>query len=632
MIIKKMTATFGCLQGAEMELHDGLNIISAPNESGKSTWCAFIRAMLYGIDTAQREKGGVKPDKLKFAPWSGEAMSGEMEIVHGDKAITLRRSTKTAAAPMREFSATYSGSAEVVPGLKGTDAGLVLTGMPKPVFESSVFVRQSGLGVANSPELEKRINAIISTGDEEAVSYTDADERLRAWLRKRRHNRSGAIPALEAEIDEKREALGAMAAAVAERERLQSQLLSAAEAERSAAETAEEQSSLRRRQAIERVETLRRELAETEQRRAEAMEKAMRAESETEMGHFGGMSASEALFEAGKDADLLTELRSKVPKHWLLLPIAFALVGLAFILTNIFTFNAIYLHAVGMALIICGLVVYLVRRGKIKEASAYAFAIVQRYNATDGEGIMAVAEEHVCACAAAEKANEALEAAEAELSRARSALHEAEDALLHLGSGGGESPYLARVREEAAFLRRRLALTEGRLEAMGDPMVTATEKAALESRKAELGEQYEALSLAIETLREANTELQQRFSPALGRRAGEIMARLTGGKYAELSFDRSLDATAKRSGDTIAHERAFLSEGTADQLYLALRLAICELALPEGCSCPLVLDDALVNFDDERMGYALELLREIAKERQVILFSCHDRERKYLES
>ena len=628
MIIKKMTATFGCLQGAEMELHEGLNIISAPNESGKSTWCAFIRAMLYGIDSSQREKGGVKPDKVKYAPWSGEAMSGEMEIVHEDKAITLRRSTKTASAPMREFSATYSGSAEAVPGLKGTDAGLVLTGMPKTVFESSVFVRQSGLGVSNSPELEKRINAIISTGDEEAVSYTDADERLRAWLRKRRHNRSGAIPALEAEIGEKRDALEAMAEAVEERERLQRQLLSAAEAERKAAETAESQSSLRREQAREHVESLRRELAEMEQRRAEAMEKAMRAESETEKGYFGGMSASEALFEAGKDADLLTELRTKVPGH---LPeiILGILAALSLIAAAVFDLPIFY-GAAGV-FFMAGLIYAALRNGKRKEAATYAFAIVQRYNATDGEGIMAVAEAHARACAAAEKANEALKAAEAELSRARTRLHEAEDALLRLGSGGEASPYLDRVREETAFLRRRLALTEGRLEAMGDPMVTATELDSLESRRAELGEQYEALSLAIETLREANGELQQRFSPALGRRAGEIMARLTGGKYAELSFDRALDATAKRSGDTIAHERAFLSEGSTDQLYLALRLAICQLALPEGCSCPLVLDDALVNFDDERMGYALELLREIAKERQVILFSCHDREKRYLE-
>ena len=65
MIIKKMTASFGKLQNETLELGDGLNIVFAPNESGKSTWCGFIKAMLYGIETAVREKNGVKPDKLK---------------------------------------------------------------------------------------------------------------------------------------------------------------------------------------------------------------------------------------------------------------------------------------------------------------------------------------------------------------------------------------------------------------------------------------------------------------------------------------------------------------------------------------------------------------------------------------
>ena len=52
MIIKRMTASFGCLEGRTLELHEGLNVVSAPNESGKSTWCAFIRAMLYGVDSS----------------------------------------------------------------------------------------------------------------------------------------------------------------------------------------------------------------------------------------------------------------------------------------------------------------------------------------------------------------------------------------------------------------------------------------------------------------------------------------------------------------------------------------------------------------------------------------------------
>ena len=63
MKIKKMTAGFGKLKNESLELKDGLNIICAPNESGKSTWCAFINAMLYGKDRSSREKGGIKPDK-----------------------------------------------------------------------------------------------------------------------------------------------------------------------------------------------------------------------------------------------------------------------------------------------------------------------------------------------------------------------------------------------------------------------------------------------------------------------------------------------------------------------------------------------------------------------------------------
>ena len=629
MIIRKMTATFGCLEKAEMELHEGLNIVSAPNESGKSTWCAFIRAMLYGIDSSQREKGGVKPDKVKYAPWSGAPMSGEIEIEFEGKPITLRRSGKTASAPMREFSAVYTGSADAVPGLKGTDVGLSLTGIPKSVFESSAFVRQAGLPVAGNAELEKRINSIISTGDESALSYTDADERLRAWLRKRRHNRSGAIPVLEAEIAEKHAAISSMTEALHRKTTLEKQLKDALEAEKQASELSAREGERRRSHLMEQVEKCRSALAEAEKAQSAALEKAMLAKGETEKGPFGGMSADEALIEAGKDAALLTELRSAVPGR---VPeiILGILAALSLIAASVFALPIFY--GVAGVFFMVGLIYAAIRNGKRKEASTYAFAIVQRYGATDGDGIMAVAEEHIRACAAAEKANEALKAAEAELKSSRSALREAEDALLRLGSGGGENTHLARAQAETAYIRRQSALLEGRLEAMGDPMVTASELENLLARRDELTQQYSALSLAIETLRDANDELQQRFSPALGRRAAEIMARLTGGKYSELNFSRELDATAKRSGDTLAREKAFLSAGTADQLYLALRLAICELALPENCSCPLILDDALVNFDDERMGYALEVLKDISAKRQVILFTCHTREAEYIRN
>ena len=67
-----------------------------------------------------------------------------------------------------------------------------------------------------------------------------------------------------------------------------------------------------------------------------------------------------------------------------------------------------------------------------------------------------------------------------------------------------------------------------------------------------------------------------------------------------------------------------------DQLYLAVRLAVCDLVLPAPQSAPLILDDALATFDDRRMAAALEVLLELSQRRQILLFTCHTREASYL--
>ena len=72
------------------------------------------------------------------------------------------------------------------------------------------------------------------------------------------------------------------------------------------------------------------------------------------------------------------------------------------------------------------------------------------------------------------------------------------------------------------------------------------------------------------------------------------------------------------------HSSQWRSDGTVDQLYLALRLSVAEELTPDA---PLVLDDALVRFDDKRLAAALEILRETAKNKQVILFTCQGREK-----
>ena len=81
---------------------------------------------------------------------------------------------------------------------------------------------------------------------------------------------------------------------------------------------------------------------------------------------------------------------------------------------------------------------------------------------------------------------------------------------------------------------------------------------------------------------------------------------------------------ARTGEEPVLREAMWRSDGTVDQLYLALRLAVAEELTPHA---PLVLDDALVRFDDQRLAAALEVLGEISQTRQILLFTCQSREK-----
>jgi uncharacterized protein YhaN len=66
-----------------------------------------------------------------------------------------------------------------------------------------------------------------------------------------------------------------------------------------------------------------------------------------------------------------------------------------------------------------------------------------------------------------------------------------------------------------------------------------------------------------------------------------------------------------------------MSDGTSDQLYLALRLASLELRFLEGEPMPLILDDILINFDDDRSSATLKVLTELSRRTQIIFFTHH---------
>ena len=133
MKIYSMTATFGKLNNQTLTLQPGLNVISAPNEWGKSTWCAFLVNMLYGLETRVKTTKTSIADKDRYAPWSGSPMSGRIDLHWNGRDITIERWTK-GRTPMGEFRAYETQSGITVPELTATTCGEMLLGVERSVL------------------------------------------------------------------------------------------------------------------------------------------------------------------------------------------------------------------------------------------------------------------------------------------------------------------------------------------------------------------------------------------------------------------------------------------------------------------------------------------------------------------
>ena len=138
---------------------------------------------------------------------------------------------------------------------------------------------------------------------------------------------------------------------------------------------------------------------------------------------------------------------------------------------------------------------------------------------------------------------------------------------------------------------------------MGQESVLRARKEELSKRISRLEDTNYALELAQSALSKATTALQRRFAPRISQRAQNLFARLTNNRYDRLHLTRDLQLQAGAAEEDTVRTPLWRSEGTVDQLYLALRLAVSEELTPEA---PLVLDDALVRFDDQRLEKAMK--------------------------
>jgi uncharacterized protein YhaN len=183
----------------------------------------------------------------------------------------------------------------------------------------------------------------------------------------------------------------------------------------------------------------------------------------------------------------------------------------------------------------------------------------------------------------------------------------------------------ASVEQEIGRLEGELRRVDG-----GDGAAQAAAEA--ESHLAAMGvlvEEYARARLAFRLLEDEIKQYRERHQGPIVRRASEFFGRLTLGSFVEIRGDdegeegRPVLKCVRPSGERVGV--LGLSDGTRDQLFLALRIASLERHFERSEPIPFVLDDILVNFDDARSRAALSILGELSERTQVLFFSHHAR-------
>lgn len=140
-----------------------------------------------------------------------------------------------------------------------------------------------------------------------------------------------------------------------------------------------------------------------------------------------------------------------------------------------------------------------------------------------------------------------------------------------------------------------------------------------------LRQSLHALEIAEETLQGTAKEAGNSGTDTMKKKASEIFARITEGRYSRIEFERGQHIFVWDGVRRIPAER--LSRGTIEQIYLSVRLAAADMLLEE--DVPLIFDDAFAFYDDKRLESALKWLSGQGK--QVIIFTCQNREEEIVE-
>ena len=635
-----------------------------------------------------------------------------MDICWKGRDITIERRTRGRLI-FGEFRAFETDTGIDVPELTAANCGMELLGVERSVFARAGFLKLSDMPVTQDDALRRRLNNLVTTGDENGAGDKLAQS-LKELKNKCRYNKSGLLPQAEAERDKLEEQLRTLEELNQQAQRLQERQqelevwvvkLQNHKAALQYAQAQQESQHIREAEAARNVAKAQLDILAAECAELPSEEEAERARTDLQKLHnesmslqmeqqmlpqapvepaypkcFAELTGEQAVEQAREDAARVAKCEQE--KKTALVGIGIALMVLAVLIAvGGFLLPAWQLPMLvgGGAALMLGAVLMILGILKKNKRSALIAELTAKYEAIDVSQWVAEAEKfaqirqsyeqetnqyrqtveelrkrrealvsQLQALTEGASVTECLEKWEhvaqkwKALGDARRDLQRMESQIIAMQAMKKEVPapsapdelthtlsetdaLISSVAFEQKQNQLRLGQFQGQADALGQETALRNQLKQVRQRIERLEETYSSLELAQKALAAATSELQRRFAPRISKRAQELFSKLTHGRYQRMMLAEDLSIHVSTEQEATLRASQWRSDGTVDQLYLALRLAVAEELTPDA---PLVLDDAMVRFDDDRLATALNILDEMAENKQVILFTCHSREKK----
>ncbi len=586
---------FGKLKNKEINLENGINVIYGKNEAGKSTLLKYITSMFYGL--TKNKNGGTIPEVEKYEPWNNEEFSGKIsyELDNQKKFEVYRdfkkKNPKIFNENLEDISKDFN-----IDKTKGNEFFYEQTGLEEEIFTSSIITKQAEVKLNEKEQntLIQKISNILGTG-EDSTSYTTIVNKLKKKLNDEvgtTNTKERPINIVENRIDE----------LVSQKNELQKYQYFKFDIDEKINTVSEN------------IEKLNKEL---EILRKANIQKESLKENENRIKINKDMINS---FET--DINILSEEERKISKDKNTKPISKVKVIILIALIIVMTVIAILVPNLGVKLIEAIIVIifsiYLLfkynkqnkiqkdKRKKQKEIKDKINILEKNKNKQAAE-LEKIQEEY----------NKELNKIKNETN-----INNLENVLQLIDNKQKD------INEQSLKLHTLKIDNDNVIPKLEKLVNIEEELISLKETKQELEQKRDNIKRTIEYLEIAYNKMKEQITPKFTEELSKVMEKISDGKYKNVNINTSGKIVVEDNlGSYITAEN--LSIGTIDQLYLSLRLATIKEISKE--NMPIILDEAFAYYDEERLENILNYLANEYKEKQIIIFTCTNREKEILE-